>query len=1177
MEQATKRGMRQRVAAGGLAALAALAAAAAPTPTAQAAYFRMPAVWNDTLVFVAEGDLWRASLGGGLAQRLTTHHDAESFPAISADGQWLAFTARYEGASEVYVMPLFGGAPRRLTFDGGNSARVQGWTPDGKVLYASTRFSGKPQARLFTVDPATSVKTALPLAEAAEGCYLGDQLIFSRRPVLGDNVKGYKGGRAQSIWRFDGKGEAVPLTADWAGTSRQPMCVQGRVYFLADRDGAVNLWSMDASGKSLKQHTKHKDWDIRGAAYSPGKIVYQLGADLYSHDLANGTDRKINLALASDFDQLRTRWIKTPWDYVSDLSLSPNGDRVAITARGQVFVTPAGAGRRVEITRPAAGSITRARKAKFMPDGKTIVALHDGSGEVELARYPANGVGESKQLTSKATVIRRDFFPSPDGKWIAHHDKDLRLFLHNVTTGQDRHVDTSLLDAFDDFAWSPDSRWLVYSRSAENQFDQLWLMEAATGAKTLLTSDRYHSKSPVFSQDGKWLFFISARNLQSTVTSPWGQRNPEPFFDRQDKIYGLALDRTARWPFLPNDELQKTEPEKKPEPDKKPDDRKTEPAPAKPAEPATPPTPDRTPAPERQHPPELKPDDQKNPPPTPTPVPAKPAEKTGAEGNGAAGGDAKSAAPAAGKPGSAAPASGKPIVVHLAGLRDRLYEVPLAAGNYSALDIDGKRLYFFSAEAGPNGRRTLRTLSIEAPNPNPPTMETFFDDVRLYELSLDKKKVLLRRANDLWVVDAGAKAPADLSKAVVNLRDFTFQLDPRLEWKQMFADAWRMHRDFFYDKNMHGVDWKAMRAKYEPLVDRVTDRAELNDVIAQMVSEVALLHSQVFSPDLRRGNDEIDVAALAADLTKVANGYRVDRLFGGDPELLEERSPLDRPEASVKQGEVLTHINGVSLNEAPPGELLRNQAGKQVLVTVRGHDGRHRDIIVTPVNTQRDGQLRYLAWEWESKTRVEEKSKSRIGYVHLQAMTAPDIARWAREFYPVFQREGLILDLRGNGGGSIDSWIVEKLQRRAWGWWRARASDRPFSNQQVTFRGHVVALIDDDTYSDGETMAEALKRLGIATLVGTRTSGAGVWLSDQNRLRDNGLARAAESGQFVPGSGWIIEGTGVTPDVVVENLPHATFKGGDAQLDAAIKLLEEKIAKQPLPAVTVPPYPTLKR
>ena len=440
----------------------ALSCALAAPAMAEAAYFRMPSVWNDTLVFVAEGDIWRAPLGGGVAQRITTHPDAESFPAVSSDGQWLAFTARYEGATEVYVMPLFGGVPRRLTLDGGASARVQGWTPDGKVLYSSARFSSRPQTRLYTVDPATSVKTALPLAEAAEGCYLDGQLIFARRPVLGDNVKGYKGGRAQSIWKFDGKSEAVPLNADWPGTSRQPMCAGGRVYFLTDRDGTMNLWSMNASGKDLKQHTRHQGWDVRGAAYGSGKIVYQLGADLHVFDLGSNGDRKINLVLASDFEQMRTRWVKAPWDYVSDLSLSPTGDRVAITARGQIFVTPAGAGRRVEITRPEQGSITRARKAKFMPDGRTVVAMSDASGEVELARFPANGVGEAKQLTSKATIIRRDFFPSPDGKWIVHHDKDLKLYLLNTATNENRHVDTSVIDAFDDFAWSPDSHWLVY-------------------------------------------------------------------------------------------------------------------------------------------------------------------------------------------------------------------------------------------------------------------------------------------------------------------------------------------------------------------------------------------------------------------------------------------------------------------------------------------------------------------------------------------------------------------------------------------------------------------------------------------------------------------------------------------------------------------------------------------
>jgi len=1090
------------------------------TAAAQASYFRMPAIAGDTVVFVSEGDIWRAPAGGGQASRLTTHPEAESFPFLSPDRQWLAFVGRYEGPAEVYVMPFTGGTPKRLTHDGGNSARVQGWTPDGKILYSSTRYSGKPGTRLYTLDPKTGERGTLPLAEAAEGCYLGSDLIFTRRSVLGDNVKGYTGGRAQNLWKFDGKSEATALTADFAGTSRQPMCWQGRVYFLTDRDGTVNLWSMNATGKDLKQHTRHAGWDIRSAALDNGNIAYQLGADLRIFALQNSQDRALGVALNGDFDQARTRWIKNPWDYVTNVALSPTGDRVAITARGQIFVTPVGAGRRVEVTR---SSTTRAREARFMPDGKSVLAFSDASGEFELTRYPANGVGETKQLTTGATVLRQSFSTSPDGKLVVHADKDQNLYLLNVATGENKKLDQSTQFGFSDFEWSPDSKWLTYSSAAENQFEQIWLVDIATGKKSVLTSDRYHARSATFSPDGKWLWFLSARTLTPVVGNPWGQRNMGTSFDRQVKLYALALAKDAQWPFQAKDELQKAEPA-------------ATVAPAQ-ASAQVPPKTDATKA------------------------------------------DAKDAPKAdAAKP--AAPAGPKPIVIDLAGLSARLYEVPVPAGNYSDLATDGKRLYFVTTEVvagAPQPRRALRTVAIEPVGLTPPTVEVFFDDLRSYELSLDRKKVLLRKANDLWVVDAGAKAPPDLSKLAVNLRDFTFDLDPREEWRQMFVDVWRMHRDYFYDKAMHGVDWKAMRAKYEPLARRVNDRAELNDVIAQMTSEVSLLHSQVGGADLRKGTDEIDVAALAADLSKVADGWRVDQLFSGDPELPEENGPLAQPGNAVKTGEVITHINGVALTNAVPGDLLRNQGGKQVLLAVKDAAGKSRQIIVTPLSTQRDAQLRYLTWEWERKARVEEKSKGRFGYLHLQAMTPPDLGRWAREFYPVFQREGLIIDLRNNNGGSIDSMLIEKLLRRAWAWWKPRSSPRTFTNQQLAFRGHVVAIINEDTYSDGETMAEGLKRLGIATLVGTRTSGAGVWLSDQNRLVDNGIARSAETGQFVPGEGWIIEGKGVAPDIVVDNLPFATNKGEDAQLDAAIKVLEEKLAKQPVPKVEVPAYPKMKR
>jgi tricorn protease len=1094
---------------------------AASAAQAQVGYYRQPAIAGDTVVFVAEGDLWRVNASGGAALRLTTNLAEESRPAISPDGTTIAFTARYEGPAEIYVMPMAGGLPTRLTYDG-DVANVQGFTPDGKVLFATLRYSDRPSTRLFTIDIKTRVTTAVPLAEAGEGCYAGRNLFFARLPINSDNVRGYKGGLVQRIWKFDGSREAQLLTGNYAGTSRQPMCGAARVYFLSDRDGLMNVWSMNTEGSDLRQHTQHKEFEIRGAAISVDstnkteRIVYQRGADLYVLDPANGRDTKLDIALQSDFEHTRTRWVKNPWDFVTHVESSPTGDRVAITARGQIFSVPVGAGRRVEVTRTAGNASVdaRARFATFSHDGKSIYAFSDSGGEMELWRYPANGVGAAKQLTRDAKILRERAYPSPDGKWIAHTDKDRRLYLLDLATGTDKEIDRGSQDIPAGITWSPDSRWIAFSKGDKNFFTTLHVIEIATSKLTQISSTRYDATSAAFSPDGKWLYFLSNRNLQSVVPGPWGQRTPEPFFDRQTRIYAYALDPAARWPFLPKDELQRPQDVAKDPPKEPPKD-------------------------------------------------------------GMPPGDAKPS-------GSAAPATPpRPSALVLDGLTDRLYEVPTPSGNLSQLSTDGKRLYFLSAEASVERKLSLRSVPIESPPTTPVIPEVFFDEIRSYQLTQDRKKLFIRKANDLFVFETGKAPPppGEHGKFAVNLRDWTFELDPREEWKQMFVDAWRMHRDFFYDANLHGVDWKKSRARYEPLLARVTDRQELNDIIAQMIAELAILHSQVGQADLRRGVDTIDVASLAADTEKTPQGFRIKKIFGGDPELLEERSPLSRPEVNVKVGETITAVNGVAASGSISlGELLRNQTARQVLLSVADTQSKSRDVIVTPIDPRRDRDLRYLTWERERAERASRASNARIGYVHLQAMGANDIARWAREFYPVFQREGLIIDLRRNGGGNIDSWIIEKLQRRAWHFWKSRSSDEYTSNQPLAFRGHIVALIDAETYSDGETMAQGLRRLGIAPLIGVTTAGAGIWLSDRNRLRDNGIARAAESGSFVDDGkerAWITEGVGVTPDIVVDNLPFATFNGADAQLDAAISYLMDKMAKEPMRKPLAPAYPVI--
>jgi tricorn protease len=450
------------------------------------------------------------------------------------------------------------------------------------------------------------------------------------------------------------------------------------------------------------------------------------------------------------------------------------------------------------------------------------------------------------------------------------------------------------------------------------------------------------------------------------------------------------------------------------------------------------------------------------------------------------------------------------------------------------------------------------------------------ENVRSYEISLDRKKVMVRRGNDLYVMDASAKAPSDLSKVQVPLRDWAFRLDPREEWRQMFVEAWRLERDYFYDRNMHGVNWNAIRDRYLPLVERVTDRAELSDVLAQMVGELSALHIYVRGGDLRAGRDTVQPASLGAVFARDerAGGYRVEHIYQSDPDIPEELSPLARPESRVAEGDVIEAVNGVSALSVPDiGHLLRDQAGKQVLLRVRPRGASAaREVVVVPITLTRENDLRYDEWEYTRRLATERSGGGKIGYVHLRAMGQANIAEWTREFYPVFDREGLIVDVRHNSGGNIDSWILEKLLRKAFIYWQPRVGS-PYWNMQYAFRGHVVVLTDEFTASDGELFAEGFRRLGLGKVIGTRTWGGEIWLTSSNVLVDRGIATAAEFGVYGPEGEWLIEGHGVDPDIVVDNLPHATFKGGDAQLEAAVKFLQEEIRKKPVPVPPAPKYP----
>jgi tricorn protease len=342
-----------------------------------------------------------------------------------------------------------------------------------------------------------------------------------------------------------------------------------------------------------------------------------------------------------------------------------------------------------------------------------------------------------------------------------------------------------------------------------------------------------------------------------------------------------------------------------------------------------------------------------------------------------------------------------------------------------------------------------------------------------------------------------------------------------------------------------------------------------------MVGELSALHTFVSGGDDRKPADAIGIATLGAILRRdaKAGGFVVEHVYRHDPDLPNEAPPLARPVSRVSEGEIILSIDGISpLAVADERELLRGKAGQQVMLQVKSSQGAIRSVLARPVDAGTDGGMRYAEWEYTRRLKVDAASQGEIGYVHLRAMGPSDINQWARDYYPVFNRPGLIIDVRDNRGGNIDSWLLNDLLRKAWFYWQPRLGN-PKWNMQYAFRGHIVVLCDEATGSDGEAFTEGFKRLQMGKVIGTRTWGGEIWLSSSNTQADNGLASAGEIGVYDAQGKWVIEGHGVDPDIVVDNLPHATFGGSDAQLQAAVDLLKQQIKDDPRPVPAHPPYP----
>lgn len=1077
-----------------LALFAALSAVhaqqAAPTP-----FLRFPDIHGDRVVFTSEGDLWLGHIPTGSARRITSHPGEEYAARFSPDGKTLAFTAQYDGGSDVYVMRTDGGAPKRLTWDP-FIARVVGWTPDGKsVLFRSRRANGERRYRLWKVPAEGGMPELLPIpqVDAAAMHADGRRVAYVPVTIVGQNWKRYEGGRADEIWLADIRARSFRKITRDPRVDAMPVWLGDDLYFVSERGGHMNLYRMNPALSRAEAVTHYSDYDVLYPASDGRRIVFQHGTGLALYDPAAKTARALSFALNSERIHTRPRLVPAR-DSLDSAHLGPTGKRVLVGARGQILSLPAEEG---AVRHLVTGSKHRARKPAWSPDGARVAFLWDKSGEEQVWVTPADGSGTPKMLTRDRKGPLDDIRWSPDGKWLTTSDRESRILLVNAENGETRVVDqsdrggsynTQNLSA----RFSPDSKWIAFDREEPNTYRAVYLYEIATGKKTRVTDPEIQSYAPAWDTAGKYLYFVSDRVFNPQTGSP----NKGIWFTDTARIYLLTLAADTPSPFLIGEDA---EGEKRA-------------APVKDGPPA---------------------DDKKDAPKdTPAPKP------TG-------------------------------MKVDLNGIMQRIVALPVPAGAYRRLESVPNRLLFLT---GGSGGGLLRAFNTKEPRKKEVVTITRVGD---YQVSANGKKLLLQSGRDLFVVDATTGPIATLGAGRVDWDGATVTVDPPAEWRQIFHEGWRVVRDFFYDPNMHGVDWEAVRDKYARQLPNVGDRSELNLLLGNMMGELATGHAYVSGGDVPGGAARVPMGYLGADLEPVpgADAVRIVRVLAGDGIDVDSRSPLLEPGVEAAAGDYILAVNGRPVRADEEFQaLMTGTAGRVTALLVNGKPSREgaREVRVRPLSNE--DALRAAEWVRARAARVEEASGGRIGYIYLPDMGDGGLREFAKQYYPKVGMDALIFDVRNNGGGWVAPYLLQHVAAKNLTWRKPRYGES-WTRTAWAFDGHAATLVNEYTSSNGEDWADLFQRMGLGPVIGVRTWGGLVGSGGGWFFVDGGKINPPNYGAWAPKEGWIVEGPGAKPDITVEQDPAAVLAGQDPQLERAIVVLRERLTQKPVPRPSPPPYP----
>ncbi|MGW5633364.1 S41 family peptidase [Streptomyces sp. NPDC003832] len=1048
-------------------------------------YLRLPHLNGDRLCFVAEDDLWLASLDGpGRAWRLTVDRTKAGHPRFSPDGGHIAYTSWRSLVPEIHLVPTDGGPGRRLSYWGTADTQVTGWTPDGDILAVASH--GEPFSYYtwaYKVSPDGSPGRKLPWGPVSDiqcADLDGERrtlLLTGTPPHEPASWKRYRGGATGRLW-FHGE----RLLADLDGHLASPMLVGGRVAFLSDHEGVGNLYSCTHHGTDLRRHTDHDAFYARHASSDGTRVVYQCAGELWIVDGLDSEPRRLDVRLGGPRAG-RRRYQVPAAQHVDGVSVDETGRAGAVVVRGSLYWLTHRDGPARTITDTPG---VRVRLPEMLGPAGQVAYVTDAEGEdaVEIAYLPrATGDREPRRLASGELGRVLEMVSDPQGERLAIASHDGRLLLLDATEdsgGEVSELIRSINGPVRDLAFSPDGSWLTWSHPGIGRSLRQIKMARITGTPAAgqpgrlvvdVTNGRFEDENPVFTSDGRYLAFLSWRGFDPVYDVHTGDLS----FPLGCRPYLVPLSSATPSPFAL--------------------------------------TPEGRPAAGGMD----------------------PAEDEGGEGGA--------------------------VTVEVEGLESRVTPFPVTASKYSALypvaggglvwlrwPISGALGETFANPDDTSGRPTLEHFSISKAKKS-----ELVEHLDWFAVSGDGSRLVVVDEGELRAVPATEPGDSD-STVWIDTRRILHEVDPPAEWRQSYAEAGRLIRDYFWDPGMCGIDWDGVLDQYRPLVEQVDTPDDFADLLREVLGELGTSHAYVSAARRNEGPPHYQrrQGLLGANFVRREAGWTVRRILPGDSSDSKARSPLAG--TGIREGAVLTHVDGREVDPvAGPFPLLAGAGGTTVELTFTPAEGegRARRVAVVPLVDERP--LRYQDWVAKRRAVVRELSGGRCGYLHIPDMGGSGWAQFNRDLRMEVSRPALIVDVRGNAGGHISELVVEKLTRTILGWDLTRNA-QPVSYASNAPRGPVVALADEATSSDGDMITAAFKLLELGPVVGQRTWGGVVGMTGRHQLGDGSVITVPMNAAWFDAYGWTIENHGVIPDLEILRTPLDWAEGRHAQLDDAVRL-----------------------